>query len=505
LSTEWSPNVRKIKIKKFLGNPGPTATLEKSKKELDFVYLIFPENLIERLTVETNRYAEQAQLKKGHDDKNWSPVTIPEMKAFIGIRVYMSVVHLPTMKMYWSEDELYGNFPLAKIMPRNRYDKICQYLHAVNNADQLPKDNPNHDKLFLIRPILDAVTTQCQVQYKPHEQQSIDEAMVAFRGRLGWRQYLPAKPTKYGIKVWMRASPINGYAHDMQVYTGKSKEKGAEVGLGERVIKDLCIGIGGKNHTVFCDSFFTGVKLFYDLLDYDIYGCGTIRTNRKGYPGETLKKDQKKRKQGDCVILEKDKKCAAIVWRDKKEVYLLSTAHDPTDPLAEVNRRQKDGTVKIVPCPPPLASYNKYMNGVDRADGLRAQYPTYRMCKRWWTYLLWFALDVAMANAYILWCESPNHKDSSSLSFRKEVGRQLIGTYSHVSGTNKKKTPTVTPKGLDHWPMTVKKRMRCRHCLTKKLRHESRVQCSGCPGVHLCIDCFKPWHKSLVSASTAED
>ncbi|KAK7480231.1 hypothetical protein BaRGS_00028507 [Batillaria attramentaria] len=44
--------------------------------------------------------------------------------------------------------------------------------------------------------------------------------MVAFRGRLGFRQYLPAKPTMYRIKVWMQADPQNGHANEFQCHLG---------------------------------------------------------------------------------------------------------------------------------------------------------------------------------------------------------------------------------------------------------------------------------------------
>jgi hypothetical protein len=41
--------------------------------------------------------------------------------------------------------------------------------------------------------------------------------MIAFTGRLGFKQYVPLKPTKWGIKVWMRADPNNGYMNEYQV------------------------------------------------------------------------------------------------------------------------------------------------------------------------------------------------------------------------------------------------------------------------------------------------
>ena len=70
----------------------------------------------------------------------------------------------------------------------------------------------------------------------PHRENSIDEAMIAFKGRKSYKQYLPAKPTHFGIKVWERADAHNGYVCEFQVYTGKKVlpdgTRLAEIGLG---------------------------------------------------------------------------------------------------------------------------------------------------------------------------------------------------------------------------------------------------------------------------------
>jgi hypothetical protein len=44
--------------------------------------------------------------------------------------------------------------------------------------------------------------------YNPNKEQSIDEGMIAFKGRLSFKQYLPAKPTKFGIKVSFNFTPL---------------------------------------------------------------------------------------------------------------------------------------------------------------------------------------------------------------------------------------------------------------------------------------------------------
>ena len=50
----------------------------------------------------------------------------------------------------------------------------------------------------------------------------IDESMInLFKGRLSFRQYLPAKPKKLGIEGWVLCESDNGYVYNLQIYTGK--------------------------------------------------------------------------------------------------------------------------------------------------------------------------------------------------------------------------------------------------------------------------------------------
>ncbi|KAG8237287.1 hypothetical protein J437_LFUL016200 [Ladona fulva] len=47
-------------------------------------------------------------------------------------------------------------------------------------------------------------------KHKPSREFSIDEAMAAFKGRHYMKQYIKSKPTKWGFKIWVLASP-QGY------------------------------------------------------------------------------------------------------------------------------------------------------------------------------------------------------------------------------------------------------------------------------------------------------
>lgn len=123
--------------------------------------------------------------------------------------------------MYWSTDPVYGGLSVRRVMKRDRFNKIQQYFHLSDRTQNPPHGQPGHDRLHHVRVIMDEVLRRCVENHHPHQNVSVNEAMVKFRRRLSFCQYLPAKPTKYGIKVWMRADPTNGYVNEFQVYTGR--------------------------------------------------------------------------------------------------------------------------------------------------------------------------------------------------------------------------------------------------------------------------------------------
>ena len=123
---------------------------------------------------------------------------------------------------------------------------MSKYFHLNNNANQVPRGDPGHDKLFKVRPVLDRVVQCCKMELRRQRDLSVDEAIV--KGRLGMKQYMPMKPVKRGIKVWVCAEASSGFVCDFQVYTGKRQDGAAEQNLSYRVVHDLTWSFNGKNH-----------------------------------------------------------------------------------------------------------------------------------------------------------------------------------------------------------------------------------------------------------------
>ena len=56
--------------------------------------------------------------------------------------------------------------------------------------------------------------------YIPGCELAVDEAMIGFKGRYFLKQYLPGKPTKWGIKAWGLADCANGNLLKCDIYKG---------------------------------------------------------------------------------------------------------------------------------------------------------------------------------------------------------------------------------------------------------------------------------------------
>ena len=259
--------------KPFLGDAGPSREANAANSSTEHFNLFVDQNVIHSFCLETNRYANQNRVAGFQD------VGLEEMMAFVAMNIAMGIVNTSDVKDFWSTDPILSHPWFPSVMSRDRFLQILYYLHLNNN-----QNNPGNDKLFKERPLLDHIVRQCNKHYKPNCQVSIDEQMIGTKSRISFRQYMPLKPTaKWGIKVWVMADAVSGYCCNLQIYTGKEGNN-VEKGLASRVVKDLMENYQGLGHHVYVDNFYTSPQLFKDLLEAGTLACGTIRSNRKGFP-----------------------------------------------------------------------------------------------------------------------------------------------------------------------------------------------------------------------------
>ena len=123
---------------------------------------------------------------------------------------------------YWSTKWPFNTNVFSNIMSGRRFELLTCYLHLNNNEQQPSRDSANYDKLYKVRPLLDALISNFKMAYTPKQNLSVDESIISYKGRLSWIQYMPKKPTKWGMKAWCLADSSNGYIWNMKIYTGNT-------------------------------------------------------------------------------------------------------------------------------------------------------------------------------------------------------------------------------------------------------------------------------------------
>ena len=71
-----------------------------------------------------------------------------------------------------------------------------------------------------------------------------------------------------------------------------------------------------------------------ELLSRGLYACGTVRTNRVGFPND-LKTNNLSRGE---IAVRQSGKLTATIWKDKRVVSVLSTLSQPADTVQVIRR-----------------------------------------------------------------------------------------------------------------------------------------------------------------------
>ncbi|GFR61931.1 PiggyBac transposable element-derived protein 4-like [Elysia marginata] len=184
---------------------------------------MFPLALFEIFVTETNLYADQRIAT--HPNSSWYHTYLDEMRAFIAMQNFFGLRPRPRLWMYWSEDPRFHDSYISSIMTIARFKKISRYFHVRDTSGAPRRDRPGFDPLFKVRNIIKKTQETFRAGFQAHRELSVDEAMVGFKGRLSFKQYMPAKPTKWGIKVWTVSDACLGYCLSYDVYTGKASRR----------------------------------------------------------------------------------------------------------------------------------------------------------------------------------------------------------------------------------------------------------------------------------------
>lgn len=325
--------------------PGPTqyaaAHISSLKSAFD---LFITGEMVELLCKHTNLHGKQKCEK-------WVDVDEVEMRAYIGILILAGVHrsrHEVTRGMW---DEKTGRAIFRATMPLSRYSQINANIRF---HDKLARPGRYRgDSLAGFHTLWEMWVARLPLMFNPGVDVCVGEQLVAFKGRCKFRQHVPRKPTKYGIKIWVMCDVATSYALGMQIYTGKPKETSQEVNQGMRVALDLTEGLRG--HTVTCDTFFTSFALAEELLRRELALVGAIKRTKPELPPQLLAARQRQI-LSSVFAFTKTTMAVCYVPKRGKNILLLSTKHRKP----AVSNREKQ--------PAAILDYNKCKGSVDNLD-----------------------------------------------------------------------------------------------------------------------------------------
>ena len=91
---------------------------------------------------------------------------------------------------------------------------------------------------------------------------AIEEVIVKFKGRVLFKQYIPKKRKRFGIKMFKLCDST----YDMNVYLSKDKQRAAQrLTATHATVTNLTRGVVGLGHKLYMDNFFSSPDLFDDF------------------------------------------------------------------------------------------------------------------------------------------------------------------------------------------------------------------------------------------------
>lgn len=420
--------------------------------------ILFDHSMLETILIETNR---QGRRMKG---PAWKDMDYIELDAYIGLCILRGVYKSSneSVRELWKKET--GRKIFGDTMTINRFEDIRAMLRFDNPLTRSARQQ--RDKLAAVRLLLDSFVTNSQLCYIHNECVTVDEQLYPFKGRCSLVQYMPSKPSKYGLKFWILADSFSYYISNVELYTGKDDSR--TTALGEHVVMKMATHLYGSGRNITCDNFFTSLQLSRRLETKQLSMVGTIRSHRREVP--LLMRGYRGRDLYSSIFaytIEDSVQLVSYKAKASKTVLLLSSQHKKPD--ASLDQKKK---------PEAILFYNSTKGGVDSVDERISTYSVKYRSKRWHVTVFCNVLDMACYNAFVLHTSVfPAYNANKShrrRCFLTDLGMALTEPYRERRSAAHRPMTTAPPAG-DEQP----KKGRC-HLCPRSSDRKSRIVCISC-------------------------
>ena len=367
-----------------------------------FAALFFPLSWWRRIVSETNAY----MALHGEDADAFTKVV--ELKQMIGMLMLHAHFKCPSIAMHWEACSSYMPHlwrpTFNHIMPFKRFQFLCKNLHFVDNARDLPASHPSHDPCFKFRWLLDDLNKTCKSLWQLGKHVSADEGLWVVHSACPLISFCPKPGGSYGVLARMTACAEKYFIFHIHIQD-KTTRTLAET------LACMCEGLK-SGQIIYIDRYYTTMDA---VTAVHAKGLGVVATCMDGrFPPAKSEFDIALGAPRGTIISCKKGPICAVKWRDNDDVKCLCNVYGSVP--AVVDRMMPDGVVRQVPCPKSMLQFGKFMQGVDRNDQLHSKFYSAAMSSRVkkWTVRVFLSLvDIALANAFILYKDTRTEFDSA--------------------------------------------------------------------------------------------
>jgi Transposase IS4 len=382
---------------------------------------------------------------------------------------------------------------------KSRFEEIKSHLKL---CEEDPKNNK--DRLWKVLPLIELLNRTFKEHYNPTQDFSIDESILAFTGRLAWKQYCPAKPHPWGIKMFCLVDS-NNYLYDFMIYTGKTdgpqEEIDSAAGYGHKLVLNLIRCLPAQGYRCAVDNYFTSIPLAEECLKKGIGLFGTIRSNRSGFP--IAVREEKLREKGDKVWRQKANQILVMKIKSipkSSAWYLIATHHLKLTHQVPLPIRLP--LILFSGKPQLLADYRQRMGGVDTHNQMTEQYKFDHKSIKWWQVVFFDLIFRVIVNAWQMCRLSGKNEGNPDIPSLKSFiidlideisasvrSRKRSSSFPSPSTPSPKKTPNSSSSPT--WFLVRKKNRSSGFCKVCKASRPS-FMCNLCENP-VCVECF-PQH-----------
>uniref|UniRef100_A0A3Q0RV14 PiggyBac transposable element-derived protein domain-containing protein n=1 Tax=Amphilophus citrinellus TaxID=61819 RepID=A0A3Q0RV14_AMPCI len=449
----------------------------------------FDAEVLKFLCENTNKNA--AAKQKTEKTFTWTEIKPEELKKFIGMLLYMSVLRLPKISDFWRRETIFRvSFP-ATVMSKDRFLAILSHLHTSDPEkdviNERKKGTEDYDRLHWVRPLMEMICMRCKAIYHPRQHLLVEDRMAASKARRSMKQYIKAKPTKWWLKFFA-LTDSNGYTIDFQLYTGKSKltsgNRLSYNAVADLVKKDFL----GSGYIVCIDNLQTS-RFLLDHLNQEGFGAsGEYKQEKVDVPIKHENDLTTRSPQGSVQWIRK----GAFLWMDTREASLCSTVHPVGNGDTAHHWLKEEGEEQEISIPSPTEE-------VDSSDQVIGTSLVHRNSRTWPITVFQHLFEIAVRNSFAIHkdrCDSMQQKPMVWQCFEEDLAAHLLG----VSVKNKPQKipddqhlPVPTSSGQPRAHRASLGRRRCKVC------HRSTAwMCETCD-VGLCLqpdrNCHWQYHQ----------